>query len=119
MGKSGVKKMRLIDANKIKEELKLKELSHIIKQEEYLDYVLNEWKTRVVELGSYNVVEEIDNAPTVEAIPIEWVEDYIKKHTFTFRIYDTTNENDLDAITTNELTLVSKMLKDWKEENDR
>ena len=65
--------MRLINADKIKEELKLKELSHIIKQEEYLDYVLNEWKTRVVELGSYNVIEEIENAPTIKAIPVEWL----------------------------------------------
>ena len=69
--------MKLIDADKIKEELKLKELSHIIKQEEYLDYVLNEWKTRVVELGGYNVIEEIENAPTVEAIPIEWIKKFI------------------------------------------
>lgn len=68
--------MRLIDADKIKEELKLKELSHIIKQEEYLDYVLNEWKTRVVELGSYNVIEEIENAPTVKAIPVEWIKKF-------------------------------------------
>lgn len=71
--------MRLIDADKIKEELKLKELSHIIKQGEYLDYVLNEWKTRVVELGGYDPVSVVDNADTVEAIPIEWIRAYLNE----------------------------------------
>lgn len=95
--------MRLIDADKIKEELKLKELSHIIKQEEYLDYVLNEWKTRVVEFGSYNVVEEIDNAPTVKAIPIEWMYEWRMKNNEQYNVG---------------VSSFSQMISDWEKEND-
>ena len=93
--------MRLIDADKVKEELKLKELSHIIKQEEYLDYVLNEWKTRVVELGSYNVIEEIDNAPTVASIPIEWVKKFRNQ-------FETTDDY---------YNVIDYMLQLWEKEN--
>ena len=90
--------MRLIDADKIR----YSDLSDGLVP----DGVWCTWKDR------------IDDMPTVKAIPIEWIRDYIKKHTFTFRIYDTTNENNLDAITTNEFTLVSKMLEDWEKENE-
>ncbi len=118
--------MRLIDADKIKEELKLKELSHIIKQEEYLDYVLTEWKTRVVELGSYNVIEEIENAPTVEAIPIEQLlnilpkyDDYIHTKTYPYNetledIYSKGHEDGWNAC----LRAIKEELDYWEKENE-
>ena len=93
--------MRLIDADKLKGELKLKELSHIIKQEEYLDYVLNEWKTRVVELGSYNVIEEIESAPEVKAIPIEWLKKWA-------------NDNSNGEWSVEYRTVFNGILKDWE-----
>ena len=104
--------MKLINADKIKEELKLKELSHIIKQEEYLDYVLNEWKTRVVELGSYSVIEEIDNALEVKAIPIEWIKKQIENSPYS-------HSYELGERWKGEYdTCLMVLLEDWEKENE-
>lgn len=66
-------KQRLIDANELKGEFKLREDGHYYSSEPYLDYVLNEWKTRPVEHGGYDPVSVVNEAPTVDAIPIEWL----------------------------------------------
>ena len=66
-------KQRLVDANELKEEFKLREDGHYYSSEQYLDYVLNEWKTRPVEHGGYDPVSVVNEAPTVDAIPVEWL----------------------------------------------
>lgn len=52
--------------------------------------------------GSYTLdYEEIEDAPTINAIPVEWVEEYTSRD-----------------ITADEYWAVVKMLKTWKEENE-
>ena len=68
--------MRLIDADKLKQELKVNGLG-------YQYYML-------------------DNAPTVKAIPVEWIENYIA---------------DRSSLSIN-WSYVQDMLKDWEKENE-
>ena len=48
----------------------------------------------------------IDNAPTVEAIPIEWIDGYIKRRANDVNIYA-------------EILFISDMVEEWNKENDR
>ena len=78
--------MKLIDADKLKEELKINGLG-------YQYYMLN-------------------NAPTVEAIPISWIKKWAKKNGLDCYDYDyPTEKNDW-------WYAIEKMLKDWEKEND-
>ena len=72
--------MRLIDADKLKEELKVNGFG-------YQYYML-------------------DNAPTVKAIPIEWIDGYIKRRANDVNIYA-------------EILFISDMVKEWEKENDK
>ena len=55
-------------------------------------------------------VDEICNAPTVEAIPVEWLENYINRvlYKLWFGLYD--RDYYLDE--------VRKMITEWKKENE-
>ena len=46
----------------------------------------------------------IENAPTVEAIPVEWIEDYVTDHWRTTKLYAT--------------NYVSEMVEEWVKENE-
>ena len=85
--------MRLIDADE------LKTLSY-----EVLVYTGN--PNRVDGLSAYNglVEDDIDLAPTVEAIPISWL---LKKMQ-----YDISN---LDTIT---VIKIGRLIREWRKEND-
>lgn len=68
--------MRLVNADELREEFELREKCRYYSSEPYLDYTLNEWKTRPVGYGGYNPICVVNEAPTVEAIPIEWLENW-------------------------------------------
>lgn len=70
--------MRLIDADKLKEELKVNGLG-------YQYYML-------------------DNAPTVKAIPVEWIKKWVEKCNWHY--------TDLPRI-------IETMLEDWEKENEK
>lgn len=50
--------------------------------------------------------EQIDNAPTVEAIPIEWIDGYIKRRIKVAGMYA-------------EMLFIIDMVKEWEAENGR
>lgn len=70
---------KLISANKLIEELYEREAAHSIQQEEYYDRTLHERETRIVEYGKYDPVDVVRQSPTVNAIPVEWIERKIKE----------------------------------------
>lgn len=59
------------------------------------------------------VGRQIVNAPTVEAIPIEWIRNYIAKQKKALRLHD--DFNDLDVIW--EFIGIETLLEDWEAEN--
>ena len=71
--------MRLVNADKLKEEFRLREDGRYYSSEPYFDYTLNEWKTRPVEHGKYDPISVVNEAPTIEAIPIEWLANFCYK----------------------------------------
>ena len=76
--------MKLIDADKLKEELEVNGLG-------YQYYML-------------------DNASTVEAIPIEWLEDYIQNNTATLEMGK--------AVKDFENMILRSLIDKWRSEND-
>ena len=91
------KKMRLIDGNEIiriaREEVKDEDNTLPVQFRAGVDYVLK------------IITDEI--APTVEAIPVEWIVGWLTKQT----IPATHTCDDYDA--------VEMMLEDWEEENEK
>lgn len=93
--------MRLIDVDGIKNSL-LTELLMGVDGGTDASYL----KTYEVINRIENIVNEwVDNQPTVEAIPIEWIKDYI------FRMWCTEYDNP-------QLEGVERLLRDWREENE-
>lgn len=88
----GRRKMRLIDADKLKEELEVNGLG-------YQYYML-------------------DNAPTVEAIPIEWIEEYLNE-VFDDSEYDMAQKEAIESmqVVWRLEQVFAKHSIDWRKEN--
>ena len=85
--------MRLIDANKLPR-------SHKVMLEGRLEAFENEW------VSAY----AIDNAPTVDAIPVKWIKNYASHKASKDLIDCYWHCWEDDAL---------KMIEDWEKENDR
>lgn len=94
--------MRLIDADEVKKA-----------------FIGNRYGTKAIEYV-------IDDAPTVKAIPVEWIKKYIEDHTYEMvnpkYVDDTYNyvkftEEPLDYCLTVMPIQVKAMLADWEREN--
>ena len=85
--------MRLIDADSIRFKPYY---------DEYVDYdgYINDLKTWQLDDVLSN---RVDNTPTVNAIPVEWILDWLLKYEAAYK----TRED------------VTRMLNDWEEENER
>lgn len=82
--------MRLIDADKLK------------RTEGMFQYQINEVFDRLS--ASAYTFEDVENAPTVEAIPIEWIKKWISER------------NDFPTMPYNQH--IWNMLEDWETENE-
>lgn len=82
--------MRLIDADKL-----------------HLTYVQGTYVGGGIYVGNGCIFEydEVVNAPTIDAIPIKWIKDYID-----FGVSDKLAQHDM--------RFVSKMIEDWEKENE-
>ena len=90
---------RLIDANKLK-----------------VDYIVGSTSTNT-ECYRYISKNQIDSAETIEAIPIEWVENFIKQLS---DIVDGYDKASLSYLLSNvKLDTLKDMLKDWEKEDGK
>lgn len=96
----GRKKMaRLIDADTL-----MKEFAEFVRESNNSDFVdVPTWNDAVSLLGS---------APTVEAIPKEWILKWANKHCMYCYDYDYPTEKELSWYDIND------MVKEWEEENE-
>lgn len=79
--------MRLIDADNL-----------------YFDYIVTSTTTNTL-CHRYISKEQVENAPTVDAIPIEWIKDYVD-----FGVSD--------ELAQRYRRFVLNMIKDWEKENE-
>ena len=96
--------MRLIDADKL-------ELKHYVQR--VTDKPIGYGGTQPV-YANYDIIAyDVDHAPTVEAIPIEWIKKQIEKYvewtTFKFHI----DVDDIEA-----RNCLEYLLEDWEKENE-
>lgn len=88
--------MRLIDADKLK-------IKHFVQRgDQPIGYEGTQPVYEYTDLIAYDV----DNAPTVKAIPVEWIDGYIKRRANDVNIYA-------------EILFISDMVEEWNKENDR
>ena len=84
--------MRLINADKLKTEMLLNKTSQEISDVDERQNDVVDW-----------CIKDVDDAPTVEAIPIEWIKKWNQK-----------NENFLLY-----MGLARKLIEDWGKENEK
>ena len=92
--------MRLIDADRLKVEMQLNKTSYEISD-------VDERQNEVVDW----CIKDVDNADTVEAIPIEWIEAVIEKYaSYEYHV----EIDDIEARWT-----LDALIEDWRAENGR
>ena len=95
--------MRLVDADKLIELFSL-----YISEDKKVAYQPRQLK-----------IDDIRNAPTVNAIPIEWINMWLLKRVFIWEATTMANEKDRLQAIENIKYGFEEMLKDWEEENER
>lgn len=85
--------MRLIDADKFMEQLKSD---------------INEMENLIFIMAAEAITHDLAKQPTVEAIPIEWLENWIKKNCPRWSGYADLEHMDFFGL-----------IKDWRKENER
>lgn len=94
--------MRLIDADKL-------ELKHYIQR--VSDKVIRYNGTQP-EYANYDILaHDIVNAPTVKAIPIEWIEEWQNRHEWKYDSYFTMRDGKPKYA-------IECMIEDWEKENE-
>lgn len=97
--------MRLIDADELKQEL---EKNKTFESDEY---------TEGVNTGISWCNEDVDNASTVEAIPVAWIEKRIDSYIQFYEKKEKTEPAIARSIS-NAIDAISELLDDWREENE-
>ena len=92
--------MRLIDADKLIEAFK----NDFGDNELYRKYAIS-------------LVEACVKLNKVKAIPVEYIKEFIEKHSYSYKLYETTNEDDFHAYAALDFAYAKRLLEDWEKEN--